>query len=410
MISFEEAQQCIQANVPPPREEESFILSALNRVCARDIFSPVDLPLFDNSAMDGFLARSIDTVSATPEKPVALAVSGLIKAGDSAEGMELNPNKAYRIMTGAPLAAGADAVIVLEKAEVEKGILLIRKPLDKGANIRLRGEELKKGALALPKGAVIHPGTVGFLANMGLERVHVFQAPKISLIATGSELTPAGQFLAAGKIYDCNTPMLKAALEDLRLRPVFTRKLSDDPKSIKQVLAFSLKESDIVIVTGGVSIGDFDFVKPALQEAGVETLFWEVSQKPGKALFAGRAGQTLIFGLPGNPAAVFTGFYEYVYPAIRKFMGHANPFLRSDVMTPGHPLRADSAKTLFIKGKTAADGRVFALGHQQSHKLSTLSETDCLVVIPPSASKASADMPAKVTVHSLPYAMPEGCC
>ena len=302
-------------------------------------------------------------------------------------------------MTGAPMACGADTVIAQEKAVVKDGFLIVSSPLFKGTHVRYRGEELKEGKVALPAGAVIHPGTVGFLASMGIHRLRVYRLPKVSLVATGSELVAAGKKLALGKIYDSNSPMIQAALEEMGLRPVLVQKLMDDPKTIEKVIAFTLKESDFVILTGGVSTGDYDFVKKALENLGVETILWKVSQKPGKPLYAGKKKKTLVFGLPGNPASVFTCFYEYVYPALRKSMGYPNPYLRSHRMKLGETVLADPDKTLFMKAKTGLDHIVTPLKHQQSHMLSSLCEADCLLMIPPLKEQAEP------VVHSLPYAL-----
>jgi len=407
MIDTKQAQTLIADNVPPSREETVFLSAALGRVTALNIYSPIDLPLFDNSAMDGFLLSSRETAPATSAQPVTLAVRRTIKAGSRNPSI-LEENEACHIMTGAPIADRADTVVAKEKADFKDGRLFIHAPVTKGLNIRSRGEELKKGDLALAGGTVIHPGVVGFLAMMGINRVRVMGEPKISLLATGSELIAPGQSLSPGKIYDANTSMLKAALAGMKLYPVFVKKLMDEPRAIKQVLSFALKESDLVILTGGVSVGDYDFVKDLLAESGVKTLFWTVSQKPGKPLFAGIKDSKLVFGLPGNPAAVFTCFYEYVYPAIRKFMGYSIPYLRSDVMRLGAPVKADADKTLFIKGKRGAENTVFPLRHQQSHMLSSLSEADCLIVVPPSPGGGYAE--AEAVAHTLPYAMREDCC
>ncbi len=403
MISVQRAQQLIEAHCPPPQEENIFVSAARGRVNAHDLKSPLHLPLFDNSAMDGFALKSRDTMDATFENPVLLNVKGMIKAGDAGQQIVLRDQEACRIMTGAPIPRSADAVIAKERAVLKDGSLAVSSPVLKGTNIRHRGEELKKGQKVIPKGTLISPGTIGFLATLGIERISVYRAPKITLITTGSELVAAGRPLAAGKIYDSNTPMIRAALEEMGIRPVFIRKLVDEPRIIKKILAFALKESDLIILMGGVSVGDCDYVKDALRRAGVSPIFWKVSQKPGKPLYFGKKNKTLVFGLPGNPAAVFTCFYEYVYPAIRIGMGHKGPYLRSGVMKLCKPVQADPEKTLFLKGKTDENNGVVPLKRQQSHMISSFCEADSLVVIPPSSYGIRAGEEA--LVHSLPHFM-----
>ena len=402
MISFKEAQKLIEEHCPKPNEELLFTSGALGRVNSRDLKSPISLPVFDNSAMDGFLLRSEDTSTATAENPVFLKIKGAIRAGDG-DALALVDQETYRVMTGAAMIQNADAVIAKEKAVVKEDLLVVSSPVLKGLNVRYSGEELKKGELILPKGSVINPGTIGFLASMGIDRIYVYRVPKISLIATGSELVAAGHPLKRGKIYDSNTPMIKAALEEMGIRAVFIRKAMDEPKTIKKILSFALKESDILILMGGVSVGDYDFVKELLQEAGVKTIFWNVSQKPGKPLYFGKKAESLVFGLPGNPASVFTCFYEYVYPAIRMFMGHENPYLRSQVMKIAGSFKPDFEKTLFIKGKTNRDNTVSPLRHQKSHMLSSLCEANSFMVIPPSQGEIKHG--EETLVHSLPYAL-----
>ena len=246
---------------------------------------------------------------------------------------------------------------------------------------------------------MINPGTVGFLSALGIDRVKVYQTPRVALITTGSELVTPGNMLGTGKIYDANTPMICAALLDMKIRPVFIRRVKEDQLTLmKRIVDFSLNESDIVIVMGGVSVGDFDPVKKILADTGVETIFWKVSQKPGKPLFFGKKDKKLVFGLPGNPASVFTCFYEYVYPAIRQSMGYANPYLSSEFVELTQAIKPDTDKTLFVKSRV-----VTPLKNQKSHMLSAFCEANSFVVVP--GSEKIVEKGEKVKVHTLPYAM-----
>ena len=402
MISFEEAQKLIADNSPQSQEKNSVLLEALGCVNSRDIHSPLALPFYNNSAMDGFAFRSGDTLNATTEKPIRLKIKGTVKAGDTATD-SLEKNEAYKIMTGAVIPDGADTVLAQENATILKDTLLLNKPVPQGQHIRLKGEEIKEGELVLRKGSVINPGSIGFLAMMGMKNITVYEKPRISLIATGSELVAPGVLLRPGKIYDSNTSMIQAALDNMRIRPTFVRRTDDDFKTIKKIINFSLKASDILILTGGVSTGDYDHVKTLLAETGVKTIFWKVSQKPGKPLYFGKKGSTLVFGLPGNPAAVFTCFYEYVYPAIRRFMGFQEPFLDCESLPAAESISSDPEKSLFLKAKTTlVNGKstVQTLMRQSSHMISSLHETNAILLVPPQKPVEKGE---KALVHFLPY-------
>jgi len=401
MISYEEAQALIARNIPRPQKEIVPLLASLGCVISEDIKSPHSLPVFDNSAMDGFTFLAEDTKSASPKNPLRLAICGMIKAGDPI--VSLEPNKAWRIMTGAPIPHGADTVLAQEKAQVLQEVLILREPLVKGKNVRYKGEELKKGEKVISRGTAVTPATIGILASLGKKETPVYKKPRVALIATGSELAAPGTDLSSGKIYDSNSPMVSAALMQMGIRPVFVKRLDDQLKKINLVIAHALRESDLVILTGGVSSGDTDHVRPALKALDVETVFWKVSQKPGKPIYFGKKENTLVFGLPGNPAAVFTCFYEYVYPAIRRSMGFRDPYLDSKFLPAGESIEADPEKALFLKAKVGlSEGRPFvtALGGQSSHMISSLQAANGILVIP---SNMSVEEGQKALVHLLPY-------
>ncbi len=399
MISVEEARKLIEDSCSVLPKEEVLIAASLGCVTAEDIFSPISLPPFRNAAMDGFVLSSGRTLKASAGHPVFFKIRGEIKAGGAVSG-PLKPFKTKRIMTGAPVPAGADTVLEKEKAVLKDGNLVIEEPLSPGRHIRHAGEELKKGELALGARTLMNPGTIGFLAAMGIARVPVFKKPKVSLMATGSELVCAGIPLREGKIYDSNSVMLEAALWDMRLRPILVRRVRDKPALMRTLLNYALLESDVVILTGGVSVGEHDHVKPLLADAGVETIFWKVKQKPGKPLYFGRKGRKLVFGLPGNPASVFTCFYEYVYPALRLLMGHRNPYLAQQVTNLKAIVKPDPKMNLFMKGRIDK-GSAVPLQRQQSHMLSSLSETNAFLVIPGSLDTLK-DGDA-ILAHTLPY-------
>ncbi len=403
MLSVEEAKKLVLQNVPTASTQDVTLLEALGHVAAEDVKTSFPIPSFDNSAMDGFVFRSADTEKADPEHPVRLAIRGMLKAGDTGD-VPRGAQETYRIMTGALVPAAMDSVLPIEKAELEGETLLLRNPWPAGKNVRYRGEELKERQVVVQKGMAVSPAVVGILASLGRKKIRVYKTPNVSVIATGSELIESGSPLVRGKIYDSNLPMVRSALLQMGVRPVFTKRLADTPSAIRQVVRHALRISDIVILTGGVSAGDTDHVRPTLQRLGVETIFWRVSQKPGKPFYLGRKGKTLFFGLPGNPAAVFTCFYEYVYPAIRHFMGFKEPFLPEFSLTLGERVSADPEKSLFLKATTDfsnGTSLVTPLKGQASHMISSLAHSKGILMIPNSSSALEAGQ--KAVFHALPY-------
>jgi len=407
MITVKQAQRLIAQNIPPLRKERSSLAESLGCILAEEIRAPFDLPLFDNSAMDGFALRSIDTRFASPKMPILLEIKGVAKAGDNC-GRPLGTKETYRIMTGALIPKGADTILPKEDAVVKVGarhavpLLIINHPIKKGRHIRRKGEELLKGKIVLRKGVLIQPGTVGFLASLGKDKITVYRRPRVTLITTGNELVEPGEILREGEIYNSNRWMISAALRQMGIHHFFVDSVRDQMALLKEKTRQALKRSDLLILTGGVSVGDYDYTKVILERLGVRTIFWKVSQKPGKPIYFGKKGTTLIFGLPGNPASVFVCFYEYVFPALRAMMGFKNPYLAIEALPLGVTVKADREKLLFLKGKIASTRKgkiVFPLGHQGSHMTSSLSDSDGLILIPP--QKRIIRRGEKVEVHLL---------
>lgn len=383
MISPEDAQKIILKFSRSKRIESVPLMDALGCILAEKIRVPVPLPHWHNSAMDGFAFNSQDTVNVLQSKsPVLLKVIGTLKAGDSAA-RKIKTKETMRIMTGAPIPPGADTVLPKEMAIVENGFLKISEPVEKGRHIRKKGEEIQKDVkLDLCK-VPIHSGTIAFLSQIGRTKVAIYAKPKVAILTTGSELVKPGKRLAFGKIYDSNSPMLVAALISLGIYPGIIKTLPDKSDVLRQALAQALRKSDLILLTGGVSVGDYDFSKTVLGEIGVKTHFWKVSQKPGKPLYFGTIGSKLIFGLPGNPASAHMCFYEYVLPAIRNRMGFPNPFLERQKVVVDQNLKYDSSKTLFLKSRLKAGGRISVLPYQGSHMISSLHEANGFLVVPP---------------------------
>ncbi len=382
MISCEQAQKIILKHSRKKRTEFVPLMDSLGCILAEKIRVPVPLPHWDNSAMDGFALKAEDTRNAQNQSPVFLKITGVLKAGDPAS-LKMKSGEAVKIMTGAPIPEGANTVLPKEMASVENQTLKVFKPVEKGRHIRRRGEEIQKGTSLDWRNTPVHSGTSAFLAQIGTTKVRIYAKPKVAVLTTGSELIVPGKRLSPGKIYDSNSPMLASALISNGIRPVTVQTLCDEPGALRHALVRSLQKSDVILLSGGVSVGDYDFSKTVLQELGVKTLFWKISQKPGKPLYFGKHGAKLIFGLPGNPASAFMCFYEYALPAIRNLMGFPNPLLPRQKGNVEGTIKCDTSKTVFLKSKLDSNGRISVLQHQASHMISTLHETNGFLVVPP---------------------------
>jgi len=404
VISYPEAQKkvirharCLPAVIIPLQESAGCVI-------ASDVCSPINLPCFDNSAMDGYALNAADTVHSSAKDPARLKICGSIRAG-SPKRKILRRGKAFRIMTGAPIPAGSDAMIEKENALVRNNVLIVSEPVRKGRNIRYCGEEISKGSRIDLRETLVTPGVIGFLSGLGVEKIRIYKKPRFSIVATGDEIISGGRKLGRGQIYDSNTPMLLAALDAQSITPGYVRRIADRKKSLKKALSRAIRQSDVVILTGGVSVGDFDHVKEVFKELGVKSIFWKVLQKPGRPVFFGKKDRVLVFGLPGNPASVHACFYQYVYPAIRRMMGHQSAFLPEEKMILKREIRPDREKTLFLKAsleRLFGAPRCVALGYQGSHMLSSLCRSQGFIVVPPGNKTLTKNQ--KVQFQHLPEA------
>lgn len=383
MISVNEARKRILKNARRLPVVATALEGCLGCVTAQDVFSAVSLPVFDNSAMDGYALKAQDTKMASSRQPIILKIRGSIKAGDRNQ-VVVKPGEAYAIMTGAPIPRGADAVLVKERALVYGDRLSIVEPVFSKENIRFKGEEIQKGFKVLSKNTELSPAAVGLLAMIGKSRVKVFRRPRVAVIATGSELVLPGRRLRLGQIYDSNSFLMAAALEKMGIKPELICTASDDVKVLKDKIGRALQAVDVLILTGGVSVGDCDWVKMILKELGVKEIFWKIRQKPGKPLFFGKRGRTLVFGLPGNPAGAFIGFYQYVYPALRSLQGFLDFFLPSESVGLAHSLKTDETKTLFLKTQIVfknGQRKALCMTRQASHMISNLHKAHGLAEV-----------------------------
>lgn len=319
MIKVEEAKKIILENISLISNEEIPIIESLRRILARDYHSKDDIPPFDNSAMDGYAIFSSDVVEASRENPFFLDVVEDLPAGTVPQEKVKN-GKAIRIMTGAPVPRGADSVIMVEKTEKDGERVKIFESAKPGENIRRLGEDIRKGELVLRKGEVIDPAKMGLLASLGVEFVEVAKVPKIGILATGDELIEVGEDLGAGKIRNSNSYSLFGQVKNAGGIPCDLGIARDNKPEIRRKIEQGL-DCDLLLISGGVSVGDYDYVKDVLADLGGKIEFWKVAIRPGKPLVFGTINAKPVFGLPGNPVSSMVSFEVFVRPAILKMLG-----------------------------------------------------------------------------------------
>jgi molybdopterin molybdotransferase len=319
MIQVQEARDKILSQIKFKGIEKVTLDQALGRVLAEDVVSRINNPPLDNSAMDGYALMAEDIQSATPEKPVKLEVVEEIAAGYTAKGT-LKPGQAMRIMTGAPIPPGANAVLMQEDTQKDGSAILCLDKADVEENIREAGEDVKVGEQVIKKGTTLSPAHIGMLAVIGRSQIPVGQRPIVSILSTGDEILELDESPQGPQIFNSNGHMLAAQIKSAGGIPVYLGIAKDTEKDLMEKFEWALK-ADIVVSSGGVSVGDYDLVKASLKKMGQDMLFWKVAMKPGKPLAFGRIGNTPIFGLPGNPVSSFVSFEQFARPSIRKVQG-----------------------------------------------------------------------------------------
>lgn len=373
MISVSVAKKIVLENTELLGKQAISLYDATGLVLAEDILAAIDVPSFDQSAMDGYALKFEDL-----KETKSLSIIGKIPAGVFPD-FKVAPNSAVRIFTGSQIPEGSDTVVVQEKVTVNSNQLFVNdEQLKKGMNIRLKGSQTKKGNLALKAGTKITTGASGFLAGLGFNEVKVFKTPKVCIINTGKELIKPGQSYEPGKVYESNSYSLNAALSEFNIKPQTIICIDDDEGTITESIKNNLSECDILIISGGVSVGDYDFVAKALDNCGVNCIFHKVKQKPGKPLYFGKINKTLIFGLPGNPAATLTCYYEYIMPTIKKMMGYDDDSETKVCLPLTTSFVKKAGLTFFIKGKLASNG-VTPLNAQESYQMSSFAFADCII-------------------------------
>lgn len=373
MISVQEAKRILSENVHRGNPEKLRLQESLGSILAAPVFSPIDVPSFDNSAMDGY-AMTFDG------RENGWEISSVVQAGDISVA-PLKARQAARIFTGARIPEGADTVIpqeLVQLDEEENVVCYYGKKIQKGSNVRLKGAQCKRGDLLMNQGTKITPGVIGLLASVGIGEVEVFRSPSVACIITGNELKEVGEELREGEIYNSNGPLLEASLQQVGInRKVILRAL-DDKGKLQRLIDGALDKHEVLLLSGGISVGDYDFVKECLEQAGVEELFYKVKQRPGKPFYAGKKRGKFIFALPGNPASVISCFYLYVRPSLKFMMGHEQVWESDEVLELEEEVKKKAGFSFFMKARRE-NGKLKVLGGQQSFNLLSFNEADCLV-------------------------------
>lgn len=391
MISVKQAKQIIIEAALPKKSVLLPLSEAFGLVTSKSIIASTDIPNFAQSSMDGYALKYED-------KGILLKVIGEMAAGTS-EQIKISKGEATRIFTGAPLPLDADTVVMQEKIHFENNLLIVQdENLKQGSNVRSKGAEVKQGDVAMVSGTYLSAAAIGFLAGIGCVEVSVYAPPKVAIILTGNELQKPGNPLEFGQVYEANSFQLKAALNKIGIKNSMVLMAEDDPEELRKVLQKALEANDVVLLNGGVSVGDYDFVTQAAQSCGVEEKFHKIKQKPGKPLFFGTKEDKLVFGLPGNPSSSLTCFYEYVLPALENSMGlHSSLVEITASVTHDYPKPA--GLTHFLKA-FYSNGKVTPLHAQESFRLHSFAQANCFIILPEESIGCIAG--AIVTVHLLP--------
>jgi molybdopterin molybdotransferase len=381
LISFDEALAALLARAEPVGGIETVAtIDAGARVLAADLCSTIDVPPMDNSQMDGYAVRSADLAPAGPGHPASLRVAQRIAAGQV--GSALEPGCAARIFTGAPVPEGADAIVMQEAVRAEAADILIDRPVTAGEWIRRRGEDVRRGSVILEAGQRLSPQAVGLAASVGLATIPVRRRLRVACFFTGDELAQPGEPLKPGAIYDSNRYMLVSLLRRLGCEVTDLARVPDDLQATRQALREAAAGNDLILSSGGMSVGEEDHVRPALQAEG-ELAMWQIAMKPGKPLAWGRVGAAHFIGLPGNPVSAFVTFLMLVRPVLLRLQGvHAvEPEVRHAVAAFDW-IRPD-ARREFLRATCLPDGRLQLFPNQGSAVLTSVVQADGLIDNPP---------------------------
>lgn len=388
-MPVEQARQLIRQFLQPVREQQTIALrDAWKRTLAADVLSPMNVPPHNYSAMDGYAVRHADLASA----PCNLKLIGSSFAGRPFVG-QVGAGECVRTMTGALIAEGCDTVVMQEHVKINGDMIEIGAGHRRGQNIRLTGEDIEKDSVVLTRGKLIGPAEMGLLASLGYSEVSVYRKLKIAIFSTGDELRQPGTSLGEGQIYDSNRYSLIGLLNDLGAEIIDLGNVCDDKDAIRSTLQQASVQADVIITSGGVSVGEADFIKDLLAELG-EVVFWKLAMKPGRPLAYGKIGSCHFFGLPGNPVAVMVTFLQFVSSALHVLMGQDTKPDFTLQATITSPIRKAPGRTEFQRGILSQDNegrwQVRTTGEQGSGVLSSMSKANCFIVLPVEQGNADA--------------------
>ena len=403
MLIVEEAQKTVWDSISVAGIERRGLSDTREYILAEDIAPKYDVPPFNNSSVDGYAVRAMDTEGASATRPKQLDILEEIPAG-AVPTETIISGMASKIMTGGILPEGADAVIMVENTMQERNRVSILKKVEKGQNVRYRGEDVKKGKKVLLAGTKIGAGEIGLLAAFQRSQVSIRRKPDVAILSTGDEIAAIDENLVPGKIVDSNSYSLAALVRECNARPINLPTARDDEIEIRKVIQSALN-ADIILSTGGVSVGDYDYVKKVLGDLGAEIKFWQVKMKPGKPLTFGLLQNKPYFGLPGNPVSCMVSFLLFVRPAIRKLIGYDSRYwhLPEFCALTENDLNTAGDRRQYLRGKvTYTDGqfRVSTAANQGSGMLSSMTGTNCLVILEPGKTLIARGTEVRVLLMS----------
>lgn len=406
MLSIHEALERILSKVSILSEESVDILEARDRVLREEVLATRDFPAFDNSAMDGYALRAEDTRHATREHPVSLQITQEIPASFWPT-QSVEPGTAARIFTGAPIPKGADAVEIQENVKREGNTLSLTQPVATGKSIRVQGSHLQQGRVVLPKFSWLRSGEIGVLASLGRSWIRVSRRPRVAILSCGDELVDIDRTPSAGQIVESNRFHLATQVWEAGGIPTLLPLVPDQPEALTAAIQEGLK-ADILVSSGGASVGDYDLIRPTLQSLGIALDFWKVAIKPGKPLMFGTREHQLIFGLPGNPVSSWVTFELFVRPALCKMQGHPQPFRPRLQATLTAPIAPSPDRMHLVRGQLSwqhqGQAGIFFTPHphQTSDNFLSMTNTQALAMIPPQPMPSLPGVSLEIVLLSPP--------
>ncbi len=388
MIEFEQAFNLVLKHTKVLNTEQVLVEDSVGRILKEDVYSKIEMPPFNKSAMDGYALKAGDI----RDVPVKLRCIGFLQAGQIFAG-KISRGECVKIMTGASLPQGADSVVMVEETKTQKEYVQINKSVNKGANICLQGEDIRRNQKVLLESTVISTASISLLATVGKRFVKLIKMPKVSVLNTGGEIVPLGRKLSLGQIYNSNGPQLLALLKNQGIRPDFLGIAKDTSGELKKAIKKGLK-ADMLLISGGVSMGDYDLVPGILKELGVKEIFHKVRMKPGKPLFFGIKSNTIVFGIPGNPVSNFLAYQVFIKPALLKMTGYKQcaSLFKTGVITGD--FRQKTGRKHFVPVKISLIDKTYYISTLSSHgsaDIFTLSKADGFMVVEENADAIKAN-------------------